>query len=118
MDICCTVGFSDDDNYPNHNCPCAAIPGPDPPAFVGDHYYCESGTEGPAHSNRYYTHDVLWDGHFCNHANDNCCTNLDMPWLFRQFSRSMQNYLEARICTDESFNSEDTFVQSIELYIQ
>ena len=37
---------SDDGNYPDYNCPCAATPGPDPPAFVGDYYYCESGDTG------------------------------------------------------------------------
>ena len=80
------VGISDDGNYPNWNCPCAATPGPDPPAFVGDHYYCESGDTGDYDNNAYYTSDMLWDGSGCHHANNNCCTNPDMPWFFRQFS--------------------------------
>ena len=40
------VGLSDDYNYPQYNCPCAKYPGPDPPTFVGNHYYCESGNTG------------------------------------------------------------------------
>ena len=112
------IGLTDDANYPNHNCPCAATPGPDPPAFVGDHYYCESGIRGDYSSEEYYTSDVLWDGYGCYHANNNCCTNPDMPWFFRQFSRSMQDHLEARICQNGGFSNEDTLVESIELYIQ
>ena len=40
------VGPSDDYNSPQSNCPCAHIPGPEPPLFVGEHYYCESGVTG------------------------------------------------------------------------
>ena len=43
------VGLSDDYNYPCCNCPCAKHPGPDPPPFVGSHYYCESGNTGTCH---------------------------------------------------------------------
>ena len=112
------AGLSDDGNEPNHNCPCAVTPGPDPPAFVGDQYYCESGDTGGYDLNGYYTSDVLWDGYGCHHANNNCCTNPDMPWFFRQFSRSRQDYLEARICTREGFSNEGILVESIELYMQ
>ena len=44
------TGFSDDGNFPEYNCPCAAVPGIDPPAFVGHHYYCESGDTGEDYS--------------------------------------------------------------------
>ena len=57
------VGLSDDHNDPDTNCPCAATPGPDPRAFVGDHYYCESGDTGVYHLDVYYTSDILWDGY-------------------------------------------------------
>ena len=112
------VGLSDDNNYPAFNCPCAATPGLDPPAFVGDHYYCESGNTGTYSANEYYTSDMLWDGYGCHHANNNCCTNPDMPWFFQQFSRSMQDYLEARICHIDSFSNDDILVENIEMYIQ
>ena len=111
------TGLSDDHNYLDVNCPCAATPGPDPPAFVGNHYYCESGDTGTT-ANIYYTADILWDGYGCHHANNNCCTNPDMPWFFRQFSRSMNDYLEARTCNDQPFSNEHTLMESIELYIQ
>ena len=112
------TGISDDGNYPYWNCPCAATPGPDPPVFVGDHYYCESGNTGESHINDYHTMDTLWDGNGCHHAKNNCCTNPDMPWFYRQFSRPNDDYLEVRICHIESFSRDETLVESIELYIQ
>ena len=112
------VGISDDGDYPNYNCPCAAVPKPDPPAFVGNHYYCESGNTGTFSSIDYHTEDVLWDGYGCHHPNNNCCTNPDMPWFFQQFLHPMQDYLEARICYIHAFDDDDTLVESIELYIQ
>ena len=112
------AGISDDGNYPSWNCPCAATPGPDPPAFVGNHYYCESGNTGTYDRGDYHTSDPLWDGHGCHHAKNNCCTNPDMPWFFRQFALSMDDYLEARICHADGFFHDESLVESIELYIQ
>ena len=93
------IGASDAYNYAYANCPCAAItPGSDPPAFVSDHYYCKSGNTGTVSAGEFYTSNVLWDEYGCHHADNNCCINPDAPWFFRQFSRSMNEYLEARIC--------------------
>ena len=112
------IGLSDDYNYHGLNCPCAATPGSDPHAFVGNHYYCESGNTGAFSNDAYYTSDMLWDGYGCYHPDNNCCTNPDMPWFFRQFLHPMHDYLEARICTTQGFHDEDALVESIELYIQ
>ena len=73
------AGISDDGHYPNWNCPCAHYPGPDPPNFVSDHYYCESGNGSCFNTDSYYTGDVLWDGKQCVGSNNNCCSNPDMP---------------------------------------
>ena len=112
------TGASDDYNSPQLNCPCAAIPGPGPPAFVGSHNYCESGNTGTFDTTTYHTSDQLWDGNGCIHANNNCCTNPDMPWFFRQFASPMHDHLEARICKTASFDHRATLVESIELFVQ
>lgn len=113
------AGISDDGFYPKQNCPCADIPGPDPPAFVGNHYYCESGNTGTYDTTVYYSSDVLWDGYGCVGKQNNCCTNPDMPWFFRQFARNIHGEnLEARICHSTGFSYEDVLVQKLELYVQ
>ena len=55
------AGLSDNYDYPKWNCPCATHPGPSPPAFVGNDYYCESGDVGTYDLAPYYLSDPLWD---------------------------------------------------------
>ena len=71
----CTYAVGTSDDNPGNLCPCAAVPGPVPPSFVGEHYYCESGNTG-TDENVYHTDDPLWDGTGCVHPNNNCCTNV------------------------------------------
>ena len=112
------VGVSDDNNphYP-FNCPCAKYPGPDPPTYVGSHYYCESGNTGQFDVSRIYTNDPLWDGAGCLSENS-CCYDAGMPWFFRQFPTTTTGDIEVRICYDEVFSNEAVVVEQIELYVQ
>ena len=112
------AGISDDHRYPTSNCPCAAVPGPAPPSFVGEHYYCESGNNGTYQFNVYYTDDPLWDGAGCFHDNNNCCTNVDQPWFLRQFITTQHDDIEVRICTDQNYADEAVLVDQVTLLIQ
>ena len=113
------VGHSDDNNiHQQSRCPCAKLPGRDPPVFVGSHYYCESGnTNEQFIKSKYFTEDPLWDGSGCS-ANNNCCTNIDQPWFFRQLAMKRQDDIEARLCTYENFYDEAVLVEQIQLYVQ
>ena len=78
-------GYSDDLDQLSINCPCASTPGMGAYQFIGEHYYCESGTTGDplqAPSNAYFTADPLWDGDGCVSANNNCCTDAGLPWFY------------------------------------
>jgi len=67
----------------------------------------------------YHYNDVLWDGKQCVGSKNNCCTNPDMPWFFRQLVRPVQGErLEVRNCHWESGDNEDTYVERLELYVQ
>ena len=110
------VGLSDDYNYPNHNCPCAKYPGPSAPAFVGDHYYCESGSTGTYDLHTHHNTDPLWDSDGCLTGN-NCCTNTDQPWFFRQMTMGRQDNIEVRLCTNQAFPDEGVLVEGLELYV-
>jgi len=75
------VGISDSgSSTTSHYCPCAARRGTNPPTFVGEHYYCESGDTGGDDPSRYYTTDPLCDGFDCS-ISHNCCALPDMPWF-------------------------------------
>ena len=113
------VGTSDDHKpYQQLNCPCAKYPGPDPPTYVGNHYYCESGNTGTHHTNVIYDDDLLWDGAGCGSENS-CCYDAGMPWFFRQLPIiTTAEDIEVRICYDEGFNNEAALVNQIQLYVQ
>ena len=111
------AGYTDSQNVPSSNCPCAPIPGPSPPAFVGEHYYCESGNNGQR-SNGFFTDDPLWDGTGCVHTRNTCCNSVGLPWFLREFSAVQHEDIEVRICTDEHYSNEAVLVDKIQLYVQ
>ena len=110
------VGLSDDYDYPKWNCPCATHPGPSPPAFVGNDYYCESGDVGTYKSTPYYLFDALWDGNGCG-ASNGCCAQIGMPWFYRKLPVSVADDFEVRICKNEASTSEDVAVENIEIFV-
>ena len=112
------IGLSDSGSFTNsYVCPCASSHGADPPAFVSDHYYCESGNAEGRNEDAYYTTDPVWDGLDCS-GSVNCCAHPDMPWFSRHFTKAQETFIEARICRNEAFSNEATLVEMMELYIQ
>ena len=110
-------GFSSDSTHSHANCPCARYPGDNPPSFVQDGYYCESGsTSGPAYGTVYVT-DPLWDGKGCS-AGNSCCSQAGMPWFYRDVLNKINEPIEARICRDQGYSDEGILVKDLELYIQ
>ena len=111
------IGLSDDGDFPAFNCPCAKYPGPEPPSFVHNDYYCESGSTGTVlNGARVYTEDPLWDGAGCLPENS-CCYQPSMPWFYRQLPKPEYGSIEVRMCRDQHFNDEDLMVEQMELYI-
>jgi len=111
------AGISDSGNYSTWNCPCAVIPGPAPPSFVGNNYYCESGAGSNWDYPIYYLSDPLWDGAGCS-ASNTCCSNANQPWFHHQLSEMTQDDIEVRICRPHHFNDEGILIVVLELYIQ
>ena len=67
---------------PQHNCPCAKYPGSNPPTYVGNHYYCESGDIRQSVKGL-HINDRLWDGAGCPPENS-CCYVAGIMWFFLQ----------------------------------
>ena len=111
------AGLSDNGEYPCCNCPCAKYPGPLPPTFVQEHYYCESGNTENAVASTFYKFDVLWDGKKCAEHNS-CCSQPGMPWFFRIFPKHVKGDFEVRICKDQNYQDEEILVEAMEIYVQ
>ena len=110
-------GFSSDSANSNANCPCATHPGRNPPNFVQDDYYCESGsTTRPSHG-KVFNANPLWDGKGCS-AGNNCCSQPGMPWFYRDVLTKTSEPIEARICRDQGYFDEGVFIKDLELYVQ
>ena len=108
-------------NDARYNCPCS----PGSPqnstlqSFIGTDYYCESGnpaTDG-AGSGTFLTSDPLWDGKGCI-SQGNCCDRPGLPWFNKVLSSVTADYLELRVCADESSDNEDSPVGFYEIYVK
>ena len=98
-------------------CPCNTPPGTQPPPFVGDDYFCESGNPNSNVASVLYSSDPLWDGEGCGTMEVNCCAAAGLPW-FHKTSSSTTDYLELRVCSNESIQDEDIPISFYELYVK
>ena len=103
----------------NGNCPCAYYPGTNPPNFVRDYHYYESGSNyrPPNYKSTVYYSDPLWDGKGCN-SGDSCCSQAGMPWFYRDVLAKINEPIEIRICRDQIYSDEGILLKDLELYIQ
>ena len=110
-------GFSERNNRYSFNCPCSIYPGYDPPSFVGNNYYCESGSVDRPDTRTYYFNDPLWDGAGCT-GGSSCCDDTTQPWFYHQLNQTTQDDIEARICTRGYFVNRLPLIDQLELYVQ
>ena len=113
------VGRSDTETG-RSGCPClnAGTARYSSPPFVGQNYFCESGTPTYPSSGTAVSSEPLWDGEGCP-ATSSCCQFNNPPYFCRVLPSQTTDNIEIRICGDTaSTNSEDTHIDFIEIYIQ
>ena len=115
--------------HDEYACPCALSGlgryNANPPPFVGDDYFCESGNSGVHTSESWgvFRNDPLWDGDGCSVGNS-CCSLNNPPYFTKQLPASTTDDIEMRICGRETINSRsegggcDTLIGLIELYVK
>ena len=89
------------------NCPCSPGSSQQVPSFIGNNYYCEAGSADP-----------LWDGQGCLSIETQCCSSPYLPWFYRQYNSSTTDYIELRVCGDQSTADEDVPVFLYEIYVK
>ncbi len=105
----------------NHwDCPCNSFNNENPPPFVGDSYYCESGLDEGDDWNpvRLHWDDPLWDDMLCRSLEGGCCTAPSLPWFTKALGVTVTDDLEVRMCDDETEENERTPIDILELYVQ
>ena len=101
-------------------CPCTNIHHPSmssqPPNFVGNDYFCDTGSE-LRWTHIFYPDDPLWDGAGCG-QNNTCCSLNNPPWFLKWLPSTTTDDIEMRMCVDQGFMDEDTLIEIIELYVR
>lgn len=111
----------DEKSILNWVCPCAnmdvsQLESNRPPPFVGQNYFCESGTErfNGGDVVAYYD-DPLWDGQGCSsRLQSTCCEH--SPYFSASLAQASCDDLEVRICCNAE--EEDVLVELVELYVK
>ena len=99
-------------------CPCASKDSRNPPPFVGNDYYCESGNPNYPVVGKFYTNDPLWDGHQCGNIETACCQRTGIPWFNKKINYSTTDNIEMRICLGHGTSDEDCPVAQYEIYVK
>ena len=106
---------------PQSNCPCTdtlrsneATP---PPSFIGNDYFCDTGSAGGYQSGRFYGEDPLWDGAGCGPQNT-CCSFNNPPWFYKQLPQHTTDDIEMRVCRDQPYEKEDIAIEMIDIFVQ
>ena len=99
----------------SNGCPCnSGTSASPPPPFVGNDYYCESGTyNSPLYI--LYADDPLWDGQNCDGPESTCCINPNMPWFLKTLNESTTDDIELRVCSDQGLPDEDIPLDIMEI---
>ena len=87
-----------------------------PQSFVGNDYFCESGSPSNFDLTTLHTADPLWDGKQCGLIEEDCCNVTGIPWFNKVLQQPTTDYIELRVCGNELINDEDSPVGFYELY--
>ena len=91
-----------------------------PPPFIGNDYFCDTGSREHFQTDVFYGDDPLWDGAGCESVrgfDNTCCSFNTPPWFFKQLSQPTTDDVEMRACR-YTLRVGDLLIQSYELYVQ
>ena len=70
------------------------------PPFIGQDYFCETGSRQAFRHDTFYPDDPLWDGQGCG-GTSTCCEFNNPPWFCKQLPQPTTDDIELRLCGDE-----------------
>ena len=102
---------------PFSDCPCN-LGIPLSPDFVGNDYFCDTGSLARNQRNKFYSDNPLWDGEGCS-VGSTCCSFNNPPWFYKQLPQSTNDDIEMRVCSGpKSQDIVDIPLEFIEIYVQ
>ena len=101
-------------------CPCTktdtSYTGAVPP-FIGQDYFCDTGSRYLFQFHQFYHADPLWDGSGCG-STSSCCGFNNPPWFCKQLPQPTSDDIEMRACVHGETNNEDIAIQIVEIFVQ
>ena len=86
------------------------------PSYVGNDYFCDSGTLLFPNPDQAYTTNPIWDGSGCA-PTSTCCNFNSPPWFCKKLPQPTTDDIELRVCRDQLSGDEDIHISLIEIYI-
>ena len=86
------------------------------PSYVGNDYFCDSGTLLFPNPSQAYTTNPIWDGNGCADTST-CCKFNSPPWFCKKLPQPTSDNIELRVCRDQLNVDEDIHISLIEIYI-
>ena len=86
------------------------------PPFIGQDYFCETGSRQAFINGRFYADDPLWDGQGCGNTST-CCEFNNPPWFCKQLPQPITDIIELRLCANQ-MPDEDSPIEIVEIYIR
>lgn len=102
----------------SHGCPCTSGSSQVVPSYIGNDYYCESGSSGSFSYGTVYVNDYLWDGQQCGTIELSCCQSPNLPWFNKVLSTATSDPIELRVCGNEATSNEDNPVAFYDIYVR
>ena len=101
-------------------CPCTKTNTPYTgvvPPFIGNDYFCDTGSRYNYAHHQFYSEDPLWDGAGCG-GTSICCEFNNPPWFCKQLSQPTTDDIELRLCADEKWTIDDCTIEQVEIFVQ
>ena len=101
-------------------CPCTKTDTPYTgrvPSFIGQDYFCDTGSRYRHQAHQFYSADPLWDGSGCG-STSSCCGFNNPPWFCKQLPQPTTDDIEMRLCVDEPSSNENIALETVEIYVQ
>ena len=104
-----------------HICPCTnsrnTLPRTAVPEFVGDDYFCDTGSSTGYRNGHFYDNDPLWDGSGCG-PNNSCCDQMGTGYFCTDLGTTTSLDIELRVCGNENTQNEDVPIEVVKIYVQ
>ena len=100
-----------------NECPCSTGSTRTTFDFIGQDYFCESGTNTTGFSGtEVFDQDPLWDGLMCTNTEVPCCNG--PPWFYKALTSRVSDDISFRLCSDQGDTDEEMGFTLIEIYVQ